>query len=161
MNCDAAKTACHAAIDGELSPADRASLTLHCQSCPACAAYVRDMEVLCGSLRDLRIETEAIGRPSATMATSSTRSAVPPWLRHTGRIAAAIALLFGAGLVVRQFGDRQPVAVVENTTPQTSPMLATPDVQIALAGDSADRYIAVEQKVATPTVHVYVMYEQP
>lgn len=60
MDCEQALEAVSAALDGELSPAERGSLEAHLSVCPECRALAEDLRVLTAALE----ETEAAPPPS-------------------------------------------------------------------------------------------------
>ena len=113
MNCQEALEAISAAIDGELSPDERAALDAHLASCPACAALFEELSGQSRLLRDLdcavpadlsarilaslpdRAEDGGAGsKPNVTPFPVKKRPAL--W-RRLGTLAACLALVIWAG----------------------------------------------------------------
>lgn len=112
MNCDEALLAISAALDGELSPAERVKLSEHLLSCASCRELAEDLRVL----------TEELGRSDREVPPSlaeSVRRAVaeepqaspdpkkrrrPPYLRAVAAMLALCVCLGGIGLVTSRYG---------------------------------------------------------
>ena len=113
MNCQEALEAISAAIDGELSPDERAALDAHLASCPACTALFEELSGQSRLLRDLdcavpaglsarilaslpdRAEDGGAGsKPNVTPFPVKKRPAL--W-RRLGTLAACLALVIWAG----------------------------------------------------------------
>ena len=113
MNCQEALEAISAAIDGELSPDERAALDAHLASCPACIALFEELSGQSRLLRELdcavpaglsarilaslpdRAEDDRAGsKPNMTPFPVKKRPAL--W-RRLGTLAACLALVIWAG----------------------------------------------------------------
>lgn len=113
MNCQEALEAISAAIDGELSPDERAALDAHLASCPACAALLEELSGQSRLLREMdcqvpeglsaRILADLPSRADA--GTEGAQSSVTPFpskkrpalWRRLGTLAACLALVIWAG----------------------------------------------------------------
>jgi hypothetical protein len=86
-------------------------------------------------------------------------------MRGGGRMAAAIALLLGAGAITYLAGiDAPPVPILAPIARHAAGPEAPADesiVQVALINGSADRFIPVAQSTRQPNVHVFVLFERP
>lgn len=161
--CAAARDAWHAALDGELTPADQERLDAHLAACAACRAYTDELGAIAGALAELRVVSGRVGMP-AGQPVARRRAA---WLRGGSRIAAAVALLLGAGAITylaRDEGEVGPVPTPRRVAAPPAESDGAPaaiPVEIVLAGESDDRFIPVAQSTARTNVHVFILFERP
>lgn len=114
MTCENALEAISAALDGELSPAQRAELDAHLASCPACAALFEELAGHSRLLRELDCEVPAglsdrilSALPEQSPAKKRTS---PRWQRY-GTLAACLALVIWAGIALPgQFSKAESAA---------------------------------------------------
>ncbi|HRX87057.1 MAG TPA: zf-HC2 domain-containing protein [Phycisphaerae bacterium] len=162
FTCAAARDAWHAACDGELAADAQAALDAHVAACPACRAYIDDLAAIAGALAELRTATQRVGAAPAR----PTRRHATPWLNRLTRMAAAIALVLGAGVLAYLATVERPTAPTHTPTTVAQPPApagpdAPPPVAIALAGDSDERFIPVARATQQSNVHVFVLFERP
>lgn len=124
MTCDEALELLSAALDGELSPAERNTLDAHLAECPGCAALFDQLAGQSRLLRDLECEvpdglSERIlsGLPGQAPAR---RGRVIHW-RRWGTLAACLALVVWAGFSLPQSA--------KNAAPQADLASAVPENQ--------------------------------
>lgn len=157
MNCTEAQNAWHAQCDGELAPEQAAALALHCTACPECRARVQSMNAITDALAELRAVSNTVGTSGSARRTS--------WLRRGSRVAAAVALLLGAGVISHHAARdlSRPVGGTPTSVPQPSPPAggAKFPVQVALSGESEAEFIPVARTAGAPNVHVFVLFERP
>jgi len=157
MNCTEAKNAWHAQCDGELAPEQAAALALHCAACPECRARVQGMNAIVDALAELGAGSNAVGTSGRVRRTF--------WLRRGSRVAAAVALLLGAGVISYHAARdlARPMGGTPTSVPQPSPPTggAKFPVQVALSGESDAEFIPVARTAGAPNVHVFILFERP
>lgn len=107
MNCDEALLAISAALDGELSPAERAKLSNHLLECPQCRGLAEDLRVLTDALEESDLEPPESLPASIRRAVAEEvkQSAQPkqrkaPYLRTIAAMLALCVCLGGVSLFV-------------------------------------------------------------
>lgn len=102
MNCDQALEAISAALDGELSPGERAALSKHLLSCQSCRELAEDLRVLTDLLEDSDQAPPPELAPSVRKAVAGkeTRSAsrLRPYWRTAAAMLALCVCLGGVGM---------------------------------------------------------------
>ena len=169
MNCEQARELWHDRCDGLLESAEEASLAVHLRSCPACSRYHRQMDRMERAFSVLREASESVGVSdkewagslSADPASVRGRRRIPLW--HLGRVAAAVALLVGAGVFVSQYDHRRGSAPgpLGGATPVPAAAAGQEPVaptEIVLAKASDAEFIAVHRETPEPRVHVFWLY---
>lgn len=104
MTCDQALEAISAALDGELSDAEREELEAHLASCPACRALYDDLCAIQADALDSALEVPE-GFHDRVMAAVAEEPAVPPvqtrkkrsWKRWGGLVAVAAVAVLAVG----------------------------------------------------------------
>lgn len=100
MNCDQALEAISAALDGELSPGERAELSKHLLQCEHCRRVAEDFRVLAGLLEDSEVQVpEGLAASVCAAAAREAQEAPAPRRRrpYLSAIAAMLALCVGLG----------------------------------------------------------------
>ncbi len=159
MDCDRARQLIDAAGESDLHPQERASLEVHLQTCDECRVCREQMSQLDAALSLLREATEAI--PARAAGATAGRPQARRWLlRGALRAAAVIAIGVLSVLWMTNSQRQQSAPAPTGRTQVTTPQKATP-VHIALAGRSAESYVAVERESSSPKVHVFWLYAVP
>lgn len=138
MNCDEALLSISAALDGELSPAERAKLSKHLLSCESCRELAEDLRVLNEELgrSDQPVPPELAESIRRAVAESEAPSAAcskkrrPPYLQA---VAAMLALCVGLG-GISLFTSRR----MEDSAGGASPALYQAEPESADGSGSAD-----------------------
>ncbi len=167
MNCEKVKQLWHDCFDDELTATQKASITLHLQSCDQCRNYYQQMESVAKGLDQLRCDSQAIGGLNACAnETAKTRirkqqsNRLHIW--RIGKIAATIALVIGSGLILTMNSPIQHNKKTITRSPSQKTFIAASKPSTAnlrLTGDSASRFIPVEQKTSLPGVHMFVLFK--
>jgi len=131
MQCDAIQPQLSAALDGELSPDERAEVDRHLLDCPACRGILSDLQTLD---LDLRRSTVSL-RESAPRLAAATAARLPlnvstfdrRWRFRTA-IIAAIAMACGFLLAVLLLGEARenPAPGVDSSPVATAPPEISP-----------------------------------
>lgn len=104
MNCDEALLAISAALDGELSPAERVKLSEHLMSCESCRELAEDLRVLTEELgrSDQEAPPELFERVRRAVAEEqpTPKKRRPPYLRAVAAMLALCICLGGVSLFV-------------------------------------------------------------
>ena len=155
MNCDEARTRWHKRFDGGAKDAE---LEDHLESCASCREYAGQMDRLVGVLNQLRVETESVVSrpvgPSADERVQTPQRSNWAYARRFMRIAAAVAVLVGGG-VLYYSSHRAPVG------PGVSPGKVErldPRIGISLRAETAERFMAVAKPTSEPNVQLYWLY---
>lgn len=159
MDCKAARTAIHAAIDEGVRDA---TLDQHLAHCAECRAADREMQKLAEALHQLSADTETI---------CSQRFVSPARPRHAWwttplRAAAAIGLFVGAMWLISRPRSAQEQTVVEVDIGSFSipdqeaddPADTKPGVGITLQGESSRELMAVAARSSDSGVQMYWLY---
>ena len=164
LHCQQARQAWHDQIDGLATPDLVAAMQLHLGHCDQCRIYCDQINAVVGGLDYLR----AISQNVPAHSKHEKRQVRRLYLR-TVRIAAAIAIVIGAGLYLstlqrssdQTVADRPvPKATVQVTQTAKAPPMAAPPARaiVRLTGESAEKYIAVQRDTGNPKVHLFVFY---
>jgi hypothetical protein len=136
-------------LDGELAPADRATVEAHLAECPACASHLAELAALDAAARAVPVEApedyfEAFpGRVRRTLEGRKARSWSPP---HWGwAVAAAAILAVVTPLTLHEVGRSVPAPA---TAPAVAPSAAAPQRVPAAEPTSAprDQVVGLENK---------------
>ena len=166
LDCQQARQAWHDRIDGVADPEATAAMELHLGGCEDCRRYCAQMQAMADALDHLRVVSERGGPVAVQPQRRAGWGAL-----QVGRIAAAIALVVGAGLYVamRQRGavDERAV-VVAPPTPAATQRQATeepagrsepgPRAWIRLTGEFTNAYLVERRDSGHPRVHVFKLY---
>ncbi len=164
LHCQQARQAWHDQIDGLATPDLVVAMQLHLAHCDQCRIYCDQMKALVGGLDYLRLISENV--PAHT---KHEKRQVRQLYQRAARIAAAIAIVIGAGLylsTLQRSSDQTvvdrpvPRAVVQVTQTAKAPPIAAPPARaiVRLTGESAEKYIAVQRDTGNPKVHLFVFY---
>ena len=148
MNCEQNHNLIHAELDGDITVEQQLALQTHTETCHSCDLIRTQLQAMEQGF-DWLAEQSAVVPQAAPAEPTIIRG---PWLRRAAAIAAAaaacvtlyVALPFG-----RSPGEREVVVI-----PPPEPKL-----QFQLAGESFDKYLAVEQESTEPNVHIVWLYK--
>jgi hypothetical protein len=132
-------------------------LEAHLRECPACRAYVRDLQVVCDLLRGAREETADIAFSADSTVHGRSATAPPGVLRMSTllRMAAAIGIVLLTAYFwprTRPFREPAPVA---HSEPAPADLTG---YGITVRGESAHRQIVIADTASTAEVQVYWLY---
>jgi putative zinc finger protein len=153
MKCDECHDLMHAQLDGELQAQKQNQLFSHLNACAGCHDLFADYVRVQGALANLRDETE-LSPIHPQLATRQPPSRL--WTRRfstTGRIAAAIGLLFVGGWLLRS-------TLIESPTEHDPGVIANVDSEsqfepfVRLSPNSAKQFLAVPVESDEPRVHI-------
>lgn len=159
MNCGEALERISAALDGELSPAERNELDAHLADCPACAALFEELAGHSRLLRELDCEVPAgltdriLSQLPDQRPAPAKRSRVLHW-RRWGALAACLALVLWAGLTVP---DWKTLPADEQTSNAESAYLFTQ----AAPQEAADEEPSVNRSVPRDEPMGYALDDFP
>lgn len=116
-DCELAREAASARLDGELSEHENARLELHLRDCVACSAYVLDLEAIAEKLRTAPLE-----QPSRRIALPQRRRLADA--RLVAGVAAGLAAVAATFTIGHAFGTHsgspaRTASTVENSTLQS------------------------------------------
>jgi hypothetical protein len=117
-DCDRAREAASACLDGELSELEVAQLAAHRRACPACDVFAIQLAALTTSLRQAPLV-----EPSRPLVLGRLRrpARLLPLRAAAGLAAAAAVLSFVAGQAIRPSGHASATAVTAAQTPARAP----------------------------------------
>lgn len=122
-DCDRARQAASAAVDGELSQLERAFLDAHLGTCPGCEAFAADLGTLAGMLRSARPEplphTLAFRRPRRRARSLSLAVAV-----GAAALTGALGFVFGEALSPSGGGSAGSSAAISVRQPSSVSLAA-------------------------------------
>jgi anti-sigma factor RsiW len=164
LDCERTRQTWHDRVDGLADPQDLASMQAHLAGCPECRRYVRQMDLLCGTLADLHAASEReLPQPRR-------RPRHRVWTQaRAAAMAAALLLVVGVGLYFspwRQAGDcvtaasRHPGPPASQDLPRAESASETRTVRsvVQLRGESARAWMIEQCDSGHPRVHIYKLY---
>jgi len=165
MNCDQARQRWHDRFDEDR---DDPALDSHLNSCEKCRRYAGQMSRIVDVLDELRNETESmVPRQTEGRADRSEvcrRRAWRIFLWPATGIAAAVVIAITAslfylvdrnGIMVNPVVPLMEIPPPRDTVERSS---VSPRLGISLRGESAQRFLAVEQPVSQDNVQVFWLY---
>lgn len=142
MNCEEARKLIDAYIDGELSEAEKRALMDHAQACEMCAQELEAAELLRDTLsnmdEDVQVPLQAQAAWRNAVRAEAKKKNSRKWMR-VGYAAAAVVLLIGSGLALREAPQPQsPVMLAAGAPVVANELIAKDGVAPKLSSATAD-----------------------
>lgn len=153
MNCQTARECMHERFDSLLSNNDARRLENHLQSCPSCRVLYDQLAEVQRGLDVLR----SVSKLEDCRDGAIVRPATPRHVRRWSRLAAALALAAGIGLVARMMLDERTNRTHAPPPPDVTPVVAYPPI-VRLGASSSTQYMPVMQETDRPDVHIVWLY---
>ena len=164
LDCQRARQTWHDRADGLADRQDLALMQAHFAGCPECRRYVRQMDLLCGTLADLRAASER------ELPQSRRRPRHFVWTQaRAAAMAAALLLVVGIGLYFSPWREAGDCVTAVSPFPgppvsQESPRAESPGEAstvrsvVQLRGESARAWMIEQRDSGHPRVHIYKLY---